>query len=105
MNAGNAGSSYTWQNNSSLSTFAVTKTGIYSVTADLNGCKKSDTISVIFKNKPLFTLGNDLVLCMGQEHLLKTRHRIPGKKPLAKWKHTITIPGERFRYLQSDSYK
>lgn len=38
---------------------------------DLNGCAKADTVLVIHKNTPSFSLGDDIVLCRGQQLLLK----------------------------------
>jgi hypothetical protein len=47
LDAQNTGSTYTWSNNSSNQTLAVTTAGTYSVTVkDANGCKGSDAIVV-----------------------------------------------------------
>ena len=54
LNAGNAGASYVWQDNSNQSTFEVSTTGTYSVqVTDLNGCVASDTIEVSYRTTEL----------------------------------------------------
>ncbi len=65
LDAQNPGAAYTWQNNSTASTFAVTQAGQYYVEVDLNGCLGSDTINVNFDPNPTVDLGNDTTLCQG----------------------------------------
>ncbi len=58
--------SYQWQDNSGLSTFTVTNSGIYFVeVTDINTCQNSDTIVVTVYPLPTFSLGLDLKICPG----------------------------------------
>lgn len=61
-----------WQDNSTASTYTVSKPGTYSVKIDLNGCVSSDTITILQKLKPRFSLGKDTLLCAGQSFVLRT---------------------------------
>lgn len=66
----NAGATYTWQDNSNTDKYIVTNMGQYSVTVDLNGCLKRDTIKINYELKPRFSLGNDKSICTGLSILL-----------------------------------
>ncbi len=66
LSALNAGAAYKWQDNSTQSFYTVTKTGVYSVVATLNGCKAGDTTLINYKAPPSFSLGNDTMICTGQ---------------------------------------
>jgi gliding motility-associated-like protein len=59
--------SHTWNGTSySADSLVVTQSGTYWVTAiNNNGCRSADTINVIFKPSPLFSLGNDTTICGG----------------------------------------
>ncbi len=70
LDAQNAGAQYLWQNNSDLQTQLVNQSGIYWAEANLNGCKKRDTIVVSAGHKPQFSLGPDQILCPGISMLL-----------------------------------
>ena len=56
---------YLWNNGSNSPVYNVTTAGTYTVTLDLNGCKKSDTIIISYNLKPRFTLGPDQYICPG----------------------------------------
>jgi gliding motility-associated-like protein len=66
------GYAYTWQDNSNGYAYTVTSAGTYSVkvTNQFN-CTASDTINIRYSPVPLFTLGDDTVLCNGQTLLLQ----------------------------------
>ena len=61
---------YTWQDNSSASSFAVTAAGLYAVTLNIGACADTDSVLVAVKLLPQVDLGNDTVLCFGDEMVL-----------------------------------
>ena len=62
---------YVWQDNSSDSVYTASLPGIYWVTVtDLNGCTASDSISLDFLPQPEVFLGNDTVICAGDDFVL-----------------------------------
>ena len=62
--------SYTWQDNSTASTFSIATAGTYSLTL-ANFCGAvTDAISVDFWDAPQLSLGNDITKCEGESHLL-----------------------------------
>jgi hypothetical protein len=64
LNAGNAGSSYVWNNNTTNQTLTVAHTGTFWVrVTNSNGCSASDTINVTFNQNPEINLGNDTTIC------------------------------------------
>lgn len=66
LNATFPSASYLWQDNSTLPTLNVTQTGTYSV-AVTNSCGTvSDNISIIVNSAPVFDLGPDISICVGQ---------------------------------------
>lgn len=65
LDAQNAGSEYTWQDNSTMQTFHVNQNGTYWVTVTIDGCTGKDTITVFNDTKPQFSLGLDQYLCAG----------------------------------------
>lgn len=66
LDAGNSGSTYTWNDNSSSQTLAVTGAGTYSViVTDANGCIGKDTIIVTENALPAVVLGADTAICAG----------------------------------------
>jgi gliding motility-associated-like protein len=71
LSAQNQGATYLWQDNSTGPYFTVTQPGAFNVSVSLNGCIKKDTLKVGYDLKPKFTLGSDLLICGGQELLLK----------------------------------
>jgi gliding motility-associated-like protein len=70
LNAFNLSANYLWQDNSKQSQFAITTDGLYDVTVNLNGCIKQDSIKVLYKDVPHFSLGNDTAICRGMEWVL-----------------------------------
>jgi gliding motility-associated-like protein len=70
LDAGNAGSTYLWQNNSQTQTFIISQQGTYNVRVTTNGCSASDTIIINYLTKPLFSLGPDKTICPGEEIML-----------------------------------
>lgn len=70
------GTSFIWQDQSTLPTFLVSETGVYSVTVTNNGCESVDSISVTFEDVFEVNLGNDTTLCEGQFLILTPS--IPG---------------------------
>lgn len=66
LDAGNAGATYLWNDNSTNQTLTVSVSGTYDVTAtDANGCSASDTIAVTINPVPLVDLGPDVSQCSG----------------------------------------
>ena len=65
LDAGNIGSVYQWQNNNTSRTLVVSAQGSYWAKVTSNGCSASDTISVSYDLKPVFTIGKDTSICDG----------------------------------------
>ena len=64
LDAGNAGGTFHWTDNSTSQTYNVTSTGLYSVTVtDTNGCTGNDARLVTLNPKPVVNLGPDQSLC------------------------------------------
>jgi gliding motility-associated-like protein len=64
LDAGSNLTSYVWNNGSTASSITVKSAGVYSVkTEDINGCASTDTISVAMQITPVFSLGNDTLIC------------------------------------------
>lgn len=57
---------YVWQDGSTDSHIAVNGPGIYHVTVAQDGCTASDTVSVIFVQQPVVSLGSDTIICDSQ---------------------------------------
>jgi hypothetical protein len=73
LNAGNPGSTYLWNNASTLQTRSVTATGTYSVkVTNSSNCSKSDTIVVTVNPTPVVNLGVDTNLCQGVSYVLNS---------------------------------
>lgn len=66
--------SYQWQNGAVTPTFTATQSGLYwvDVTNNNNGCKKRDSVHLLFRPRPQFSLGADVSKCGGQPALLTT---------------------------------
>lgn len=71
LNAYNDNASYRWQDNSMGSNYTVSKENKYSVTVNKDGCIVKDTINIHYSLKPVFSLGNDQLICTGQSIVLK----------------------------------
>ena len=71
LNATAPGSSYLWQDNSTDSIFSVFSPGLYWVkVTGVEGCSPGDSITVNYSIPPEVELGNDTLLCQGEELLL-----------------------------------
>jgi gliding motility-associated-like protein len=73
LDATNSNAAYKWNDLSTKSTLRVSNPGSYSVEVNLNGCIKKDTIVIFYNYKPIFTLGNDTLLCTGQTLVLNPK--------------------------------
>ena len=91
LDAGNLGSSYQWQNNSSNQTFVVSNQGVYWAKVTANGCSSSDTLNVSYDLKPVFTLGRDTGICDGMTILLQPVMQNPQGVNYA-WNNGINSP-------------
>jgi gliding motility-associated-like protein len=67
LDAINNNATYIWQDGSTKASYIVEKTGLYYVTADINGCKASDSVYIKYKSKPDISLVKDTSICKGQE--------------------------------------
>lgn len=73
LNAGNAGASYLWDDNSTAQTLTVNSSGTYWVDVTVNGCTKRDSILVSYTSPlPAFSIGNDTTYCGGFNRVLTT---------------------------------
>jgi gliding motility-associated-like protein len=70
LDATNNNATYLWQNGSTGAMFIVNTQGLYHVQVTLDGCKKSDSVSIAYTLKPKFTLGNDQAICPGYPIIL-----------------------------------
>lgn len=70
LDAGNPGSAYLWNDNSTAQTLVVNTTGTYSVVADIGGCTDADTIDVTVNPLPVVDLGPDQQACEGDQIVL-----------------------------------
>ncbi len=61
---GNA--TYAWNNGTTTPTLNVNTSGVYSLTATLNGCAFSDEVTATFQALPIVDLGADQTLCAGE---------------------------------------
>ncbi len=65
------GSSYLWNDNSVLSTFNTSSSGVYFVVVtDSNLCINSDTINVVLNPLPYINLGDDIEICEDEDVLI-----------------------------------
>ena len=64
-------STYLWQDGSTNPVYTANQQGIYRVTVDLNGCKKSDTVIITYNLKPRFSLGPEQFICQGNSITLR----------------------------------
>lgn len=66
LNAGNTGSSFSWNDLSTAQTLTASSTGNYYVTVtDANACSATDTVGVIINPLPVLNLGSDINQCGG----------------------------------------
>ena len=66
LNAGNAGSTYNWQNGNILQTLVAKDSGLYYVKVTSNGCNASDTMHLSYNPLPVFKVRSDTSICFGQ---------------------------------------
>lgn len=73
LDAKNIGSTYLWQNGSTLQTIQATTSGVYKVfITNPQGCVTVDSTIVTIKPSPVFSLGNDTTICSSRSVLLKS---------------------------------
>lgn len=94
---------YRWQNGSTANTVVVNTAGVFWVEATRNGCSERDSITIGLKSLPRFDLGQDTVLCEGEQALLGVN--IPGATYL--WQdgntpNTIQISRAGTYWLQAE---
>ncbi|MEI6852196.1 MAG: gliding motility-associated C-terminal domain-containing protein, partial [Bacteroidota bacterium] len=65
LDAGNAGSNYLWSTGETTQSISVTTNGSYWVSVSNSVCTAVDTILVSFSLPPNINLGNDTILCPG----------------------------------------
>lgn len=63
-------STYLWQDGSTNQTFNVSQAGIYSVEVTTLNCTSSDEVEILYTDIPTIDLGNDTLICAGDELLL-----------------------------------
>ena len=69
---------YHWSTNDSLCYIKVTSSGMYSVTVtDSYGLSETDSINVIYHSLPIFDLGLDTTVCMGNSVTLSPNVNFP----------------------------
>ena len=91
------GASYNWQNDSTDAVYTVSASGLYWVEViSAEGCTQSDSIVISYSALPDAELGNDTLLCQGEELLLDVTN--PGAT--YQWQdnsttssYTVTDPG------------
>ena len=71
LTVNNANTIYKWQDGSSNNNFIVRKSGLYILSANMNGCLAIDSINISYTDKLFFTLGSDTFICKGQSILLR----------------------------------
>ncbi|MES2556669.1 MAG: DUF2341 domain-containing protein [Bacteroidota bacterium] len=75
LDAGNSGSTFTWDDGSVSQTISPTTSGSYWVEVlSPSGCTKRDTISVTFNSLPVVDLGIDTSLCEGSTLMLDAQN-------------------------------
>lgn len=79
---------YSWQNNSTQSTFTANQAGTYWVDIIKGSCTVRDSIIIQLQNAPTVNLGNDSTLCNGSSITLNAT--FPGSTYL--WQNNSTAP-------------
>lgn len=105
LNATTTDATYLWQDNSTNATFAVTQTGTYHVTINVNGCINSDTVQVTIIPMTIIDLP-DTSLCDGDSLLLD----ISASAGDYLWQdgstaatYQVTVPGVYWVQVSTDS--
>jgi gliding motility-associated-like protein len=87
---------YKWQNGDSANSISVTKAATYSVTAGLNGCFASDSVTIGVIQKPVILL-SDTVLCKGTQMILEPHvaatDNVVWVNAVATHEYRVTTPG------------
>ncbi len=60
---------YLWSTGSTASSLAIDSSGLYWLSVNDSGCVKTDSITVNFQPRPVFSLGDDTTIC-GQQSLV-----------------------------------
>ncbi|MEZ4756565.1 MAG: gliding motility-associated C-terminal domain-containing protein [Flavobacteriales bacterium] len=92
------GATYLWSTGATAPTITVGTTGLYTVTADLNGCTATDQVQVTVLSPTSIDLGPDQVLCQGESLTLDAT--VPGATYL--WSTGATTP--TITVTTSDTY-
>jgi hypothetical protein len=74
LNAGNAGSTYLWDNGATTQTRTVSTFGTYYVNVTNAGCSKKDTIVISSLTAPVVNLGADQEFCTGASVTLNAQN-------------------------------
>ncbi len=82
------GATHLWSTGATTPTITVGTTGLYSVTATLNGCPVSDQVQVTVLSTTAVDLGSDITLCQGNTAVLDAT--VPGATYL--WSTGQTTP-------------
>lgn len=70
LNAGPNNYSYLWSGGETTNSVTVSNAGTYAVTVTNGSCLGADIIQLNFNNPPVFSLGNDTLLCIGATYSL-----------------------------------
>ncbi|MBI1781155.1 MAG: gliding motility-associated C-terminal domain-containing protein [Sphingobacteriales bacterium] len=65
-----ANANYLWNDGSTNNSITVSNSGNYWVEVNGGGCKKRDSINIVFNKYPVISLGNDTTLCEGSTLVL-----------------------------------
>ncbi|MES2628680.1 MAG: gliding motility-associated C-terminal domain-containing protein [Bacteroidota bacterium] len=76
LNSGNSSYLNNWNTGATLATITVTSAGIYAVTVSNVNCVSSDSIRIGIQAIPAFTLGNDTIVCKGEQFTIGAQ--LPG---------------------------
>jgi gliding motility-associated-like protein len=89
LDAGNAGSNYIWDDNSTNETRTVFNPGVYYVTiTNAQGCSTLDSITADFTDGPVINLPNDTTVCNGDSVLLNAVY----PQTTYTWQDGSTLP-------------
>jgi gliding motility-associated-like protein len=67
LDAGNAGATFQWSTGATTQTIAVNSADDYAVTVSAVGCSATDSVQLSLIALPVFSLGNDTTLCVGEQ--------------------------------------
>ncbi len=90
---------YTWNTGLLTGSIDIDQTGLYQISADLNGCVREDEFQVDFQPPPVISLGQDFTLCEGEDITYSF------SEPMVDyiWQDSINSP--TFRIDQPGSYR